>query len=167
MNLIIFQCKKLIPNMLVRLIENFFTLKLWVFKVIMLFVVWFEPAKESAFLLLFLLVTDAITTLWVKLKAKEKINVKSFLKKNMQDITLFFLYILTIHYFQVSYLKETFTAFKLLAGIPIIALLSQIIVNIESLTGIQIATKAKDVLNQVFNSLTKKSVGKDEVNENP
>jgi len=25
---------------------------------------------------------------------------------------------LAIHYFQISYLKETFTAFKLLAGIP-------------------------------------------------
>jgi len=75
----------------------------------------------------------------------------------MQDITLFFLYILTIHYFQVSYLKETFTAFKLLAGIPIIALLSQTIVNIESLTGIAIATKAKEVLNQIFNALTNKS----------
>lgn len=144
-----------------KLIENFFTLKLWFLKLVMLFVVWFEPAKESAFLLLFLILTDGITSIWVKIKNKEKINVKSFLKKNMQDITLFFLYILTIHYFQVSYLKETFTAFKLLAGIPIIALLSQIIVNIESLTGIQIATKAKDILNQVFNSLIKKRSGED------
>lgn len=146
-----------------KLIENFFTLKLWFLKLVMLFVVWFEPAKESAFLLLFLIVTDGITSIWLKIKNKEKINVKTFLKKNMQDITLFFLYILTIHYFQVSYLKETFTAFKLLAGIPIIALLSQIIVNIESLTGIQIATKAKDILNQVFNSLTKRTIPQDEV----
>ncbi len=140
-----------------KLIENFFTLKLWFLKLVMLFVVWFEPAKESAFLLLFLILTDGITSIWVRIKNKEKINVKSFLKKNMQDITLFFLYILTIHYFQVSYLKETFTAFKLLAGIPIIALLSQTIVNIESLTGIAIATKAKEVLNQIFNALTNKS----------
>jgi len=64
----------------------------------------------------------------------------------------------TIHYFQISYLKTTeLTVFKLLSGIPIIALLSQIIVNIESLTGIQIATRAKEVLNGIFNAITKKS----------
>lgn len=122
----------------------------------------YPPAKESAFLLLFLIICDACTTLWVKLKLKERINVKTFLMKVMQDITLFFIYILTIHYFQIAYLKETFTAFKLLAGIPIVALLSQIIVNIEALTGIQIATKAKDMLNNIFNSLVKKGIRRDE-----
>jgi hypothetical protein len=146
---------------LYNMLEHFFNLKLWFIKLLMVFIIWFEPAKESAFLLLFLIICDGFTTLWVKLKLKERFNLKSFLTKIMQDVTLFFLYILTIHYFQVSYLKETFTAFKLLAGIPIVALLSQIIVNIESLTGIQIATKAKNILNDIFTSLTKKAIPKE------
>lgn len=124
----------------------------------MLFIVFFEPASGVVFLLLFLIVVDAITTLWIKIRNKEKINVKSFLMKLMQDITLFFIYILTIHYFQLAYLQETFTAFRLLAGIPIIALLSQIIVNIEGLTGIAIATKAKEQLNSMFSSMFRKVV---------
>jgi|GEM_PF-1141977 hypothetical protein len=139
------------------MLEHFFSLKLWFLKLLTLFFVFFEPATESAFLLLFLIIVDAITSIWIKIKGSEKINVKTFLIKLMQDITLFFLYILTIHYFQVSFLKQTFFAFQLLASIPIIALLSQIIVNIESLTGIAIATKAKEVLNSVFNAITKKS----------
>ncbi|SDJ96538.1 hypothetical protein SAMN04487898_105169 [Pedobacter sp. ok626] len=142
------------------MLDQFFSLKLWFFKLLTLFLVFFEPAKESALLLLFLIVVDAATGIWIKIKSSEKINVKSFLMKVMQDVTLFFIYILTIHYFQVSYLKETFTAFKLLAGIPIIALLSQIIVNVESLTGVQIATKAKNMLNDIFNALTKKAIPK-------
>lgn len=148
------------------MINQLFNLKLWVLKLIAIFIIFFEPAKESALLLLFLIVVDAITTVWIKIRNAEKINVKSFLKKCMQDITLFFLYILTIHYFQIAYLKETFTAFKLLAGIPIIALLSQIIVNIESLTGIKIATKAKEILNNIFNGLTKKSIMEESDDDN-
>lgn len=145
---------------MISMLDHFFSLKLWFLKLLTLFLVFFEPAKESALLLLFLIVVDAITSIWIKLKVNEKINVKGFCIKLMQDITLFFIYILTIHYFQVSYLKETFTAFKLLAGIPIIALLSQIIVNVEVLTGIQIATKAKSMLNDMFNSMTKKGIPK-------
>ncbi|MBE9598734.1 hypothetical protein [Pedobacter sp. MC2016-24] len=144
-----------------NIIEHLFSLKLWVIKIVMLFIVFFEPASGVAFLLLFLIVVDAITTLWIKIRNKEKINVKSFLMKLMQDITLFFIYILTIHYFQVAYLQETFTAFRLLAGIPIIALVSGIIINIEALTGVQIATKAKEILNSIFSSLAKKAVSKD------
>lgn len=146
---------------MITILEHLFSFKLWFLKLLTLFFIFFEPAKESALLLLFLIVVDALTHIWIQINSKQKINVKRFCIKLMQDITLFFIYILTIHYFQVSYLKETFTVFRLLAGIPIIALLSQIIVNIETLTGIKIASKAKNILNDLFSSMTKKSLPKE------
>ncbi|WP_316841360.1 hypothetical protein [Pedobacter gandavensis] len=142
------------------MLESIFTLKAWFIKILALFLVFFEPAQQTAYLLLFLIFMDATTSLWLKIRGKENINVKSFLSKVMQDVTLFFIFLLSIHYFQVAFLQETFTAFKLLASIPIFALLSQIIVNIEKLTGLAIATKTTEILNSMFQSLSAKIITK-------
>lgn len=144
------------------MLDNLFSLKMWFLKLIGLFLIWFEPAKDSALLLVFLIIVDGITDVWVKVEAKEKINIKSFLMKQIKDLTAFMIYILSIHYFQVSYLKETFIIFNVLAGIPIIACLVGIIENVEKLTGISVATKAKKVLNSLFEAISKKGVKTDE-----
>lgn len=140
---------------------NFFSFKSWFLKLMGLFLIWFEPAKDSALLLIFLIIVDGITDIWVKIEAKEKINVKNYLIKQIKDLTAFMIYILSIHYFQVSYLKETFVIFNILAGIPIIAVLVGVIENVEKLTGISVATKAKALLNSLFESISKKGL-KDE-----
>lgn len=145
-----------------KMMDNFFSLKMWFLKLMGLFLVWFEPAKDSALLLIFLIIVDGITDIWVKLEAKEKINVKAYLIKQIKDLTAFMIYILSIHYFQVSYLKETFVIFNILAGIPIIAVLVGVIENVEKLTGISVATKAKALLNSLFEALSKKGVKSDE-----
>lgn len=145
-----------------KMMDNFFSLKMWFLKLMGLFLVWFEPAKDSALLLIFLIIVDGITDIWVKLEAKEKINVKAYLIKQIKDLTAFMIYILSIHYFQVSYLKETFIIFNILAGIPIIAVLVGVIENVEKLTGISVATKAKALLNSLFEAISKKGVKSDE-----
>lgn len=77
------------------------------------------------------------------------------------------IYILSIHYFQVSYLKETFAIFNVLAGIPIIACLVGIIENVEKLTGISVATEAKSILTQLFEMIRAKTLPKKDDEENP
>jgi hypothetical protein len=47
-------------------------------------------------------------------------------------------------------------------GIPLIALISQILVNIEMLAGVLIATKAKGILNQILNYMMKKTIPKED-----
>lgn len=137
--------------------DDLFSLKMWFLKLVGLFLIWFEPAKDSALLLVFLIIVDGITDVWVKLEAKEKFNFKAYLIKQIKDLTAFMIYILSIHYFQVSYLKETFVIFNILAGIPIIAVLVGVIENVEKLTGISVATKAKKILNSLFDAISKKS----------
>lgn len=145
-----------------QLIDLFTTFKLWVLKILALFWIWFEPAKEMSTLLIVLILVDAVTDVWVKIEAKEKVNIKEFLKKQIKDITLFLLYILVIHYFQSAYLKEDLAIFKVMVGIPLIAVLSGVIENIEKLTGISVATKAKELLASVFGKLSDKVTKKDE-----
>jgi len=137
-------------------LSNLFTLKLWFLKIVGLLLIWLEPARQVTGLLIFLVVVDAITTYWVKMSRNERVNLKEFLIKEIKDLTLFLLYILTIHYFQVAYLGETMAVFKLLAGIPIIALLSGVVENIESLTGISVATKFKEIITGIFGKLNDK-----------
>lgn len=147
--------------LLFKMFTNFFSFKSWFLKLIGLFFVWFEPAKDSALLLIFLIIVDGITDIWAKIEAKQKINFKDYLIKQIKDLTAFMIYILSIHYFQVSYLKETFVIFNVLAGIPIIACLVGIIENVENITGISVATKAKKILNSLLESISKKGL-KDE-----
>ncbi|WP_432714796.1 hypothetical protein [Pedobacter sp.] len=137
-------------------LSNLLSLKLWFLKIIGLFLIWVEPARQITGLLIFLIVVDAITTIWLKIDRNERINLKEFLIKQIKDVTLFLLYILTIHYFQVAYLGETMGVFKILAGIPIIALLSGIVENIESLTGLSVATKFKEIVTGIFGKLNDK-----------
>ena len=144
------------------LIEFFFSAKFWFLKLLGVFLIWVEPAKELSIMLIVFVIIDAITDLWVAIDRKEKIFIKEFLIKRIKDITLFLLYILTIHYFQISYLKEEFAIFKVMAGIPLIALLSGIVENIESLTGIKVATQVKELLGSIFNNLKDKAIGKKE-----
>ena len=147
------------------MMEQLISFKFWVLKLIALFFLWFEPAKSSALLLIFLIIVDAITDVWVKVEAKEKINLKAYLIKLVKDLTAFLIYILSIHYFQVSYLKETFAIFNVMAGIPIIACLVGIIENVEKLTGISVATKAKAILTQLFDLISTKAMPKNDDNE--
>jgi len=142
------------------MLQQLFSFKLWLIKLIGLFVLWFEPARDSALLLIFLIIVDAVTDVWVKLEAKEQINIKDYLIKLIKDLTAFLIYILSIHYFQVSYLKETFAIFNVLAGIPIIACLVGIIENVEKITGISVATKAKNILTQLFDLISTKALPK-------
>ena len=148
-----------------KMLEQLFSFKLWFLKLLGLFILWFEPAKDSALLLIFLIIVDGITTLWVKIEGGEKVRLKEFLIKQVKDLTAFMIYILSIHYFQVSYLKETFVVFNLLAGIPIIACLIQIVENVEKLTGISVATKAKSVLLQLLDAIGAKALPKKEGSE--
>jgi len=145
--------------------DQLISFKFWVLKLITLFVLWFEPARDSALLLIFLIIVDAVTDVWVKLEANEKINIKDYLIKLIKDLTAFLIYILSIHYFQVSYLKETFAIFNVMAGIPIIACLVGIIENVEKLTGISVATKAKAILTQLFDLISTKAMPKNDDNE--
>ena len=139
-----------------------FSLKSWFLKIVALFMVWFEPAKELSIMLIVFVLIDAALDVWVKLDKRVKIIWKAFLIKQMRDITLFLIYILVIHYFQVSYLKEEMMVFKLLVGIPLVALLSGIVTNIEALTGIQVATQVKEVLVSIFSALKNKAIKKEE-----
>jgi hypothetical protein len=143
-------------KMLQNIIELFTTAKFWFIKLLGLFLVWFEPARELSTMLIVLIVIDAITDLWVKIDAKEKINIKEFLLKQIKDITLMLIYILVIHYFQQGYLKETIAVFKLMVGIPLLAVIFGIIDNIEKLSGIPIGAKAKELLSSIFGKLTDK-----------
>ncbi|RYY00393.1 hypothetical protein EON78_01295, partial [bacterium] len=77
-----------------------FSLKSWLLKIVALFMVWFEPAKELSIMLVVFVLIDAALDVWVKLDKKIKIVWKAFLIKQMRDITLFLIYILVIHYFQ-------------------------------------------------------------------
>ena len=145
--------------------DQLISFKFWVLKLITLFVLWFEPARDSALLLIFLIIVDAVTDVWVKIEAREKINIKDYLIKLIKDLTAFLIYILSIHYFQVSYLKETFAIFNVMAGIPIIACLVGIIENVEKLTGISVATKAKAILTQLFDLISTKAMPKNDDSE--
>lgn len=151
--------------LLSKMWEQVISLKYWFLKLVGLFVLWFEPAKDSALLLIFLIIVDGVTSIWVKLEAKEKINFKQFLIRQIKDLTAFMIYILSIHYFQVSYLKETFTIFNVLAGIPIIACLVGIIENVEKITHISVATKAKALLTSLFDSISSKAITKKDDDE--
>lgn len=137
-------------------LSNLTTLKLWFVKIVGLLIIWFEPARDVTGLLLFLIAVDAITSFWLKKDRGERIISKEFLMKLTKEVMLFLLYILTIHYFQVAYLGETMGVFKLLAGIPIIALLSGIVENIEALTGLSIATQFKSIVTGLFQRLNSK-----------
>lgn len=142
--------------------DNLISLKYWFIKIVTFFVIWFEPAKELSILLIVLIIIDAVTDVWVAIEAKQKINIKTTLKKVIKDVTLFLLYILVIHYFQTSYLKEDLPIFKVMVGIPLLAVLSGIIENIEKLTGISVATKAKELLTSIFGKLSDKVTEKKE-----
>lgn len=145
-----------------HLFNALFSLKSWFLKVVALFMVWFEPAKELAVMLIVFVLVDAVLDVWVKIDKKVKIVWKAFLIKQIRDITLFLLYILVIHYFQVSYLKEEMMVFKLLVGIPLVALLTGIVTNIEALTGIKVATQIKEVLDNILGALKSKAIKKED-----
>jgi hypothetical protein len=145
-----------------HLFNALFSLKSWLLKVLALFMVWFEPAKELALMLVVFVLIDAVLDVWVKIDKKIKIVWKAFLIKQIRDITLFLLYILVIHYFQVSYLKEEMMVFKLLVGIPLVALLSGIVTNIETLTGITVATQVKELLTSIIAGLKNKAIKKED-----
>jgi phage-related holin len=147
------------------MLESLFNLKMWFLKLVTMFFIWFQPAKESALLLIFLIIVDGLTDIWVKLEAKEKFSLKALLVKQIKDLSAFLIYILSIYYFQVAYLKQTFMIFNILAGIPIIACLVGIIENVEKITGISVASKAKAVIMNVFDALTLKATGKKESEE--
>jgi len=148
--------------MLEHLSDFFFSAKLWFLKLIGLFLVWFEPARELSLMLIIFVVIDGLLDVWVAIDSKQKLNFKEFLIKKIKDVTLFLVYILVIHYFQVSYLKEELAVFKVMVGIPLIALLSGIVENIESLTGIKVATEVKELLSSIFSKLKDKATKKDE-----
>lgn len=143
-------------------LSNLTTLKLWFIKIVGLLIIWFEPARDVTGLLLFLIAMDAVTSFWLKKDRGERIVIKEFLMKLIKEVTLFLLYILTIHYFQVAYLGETMGVFKLLAGIPIIALLCGIVENIEALTGLSIATQFKFIVTGIFDKMKNKVTARDD-----
>lgn len=138
-------------------------LKYWFLKLLGLFLIWFEPAKEGALILIFLIVVDAILDVWVKIESKQKISLKAILMKEIKDITVMLMYVLVIHYFQVAFLKETFAVFKLMLAIPVFALVSGIATSAEKLTGIPIMAKVNELLSSIFNAMSSKiTVKKDE-----
>jgi len=147
--------------MLQQITSLFTTLKLWFLQIVGIFLIWFEPARELAIMLVVFVIIDAILDVWVCIDKKEKINFKAFLIKQIKDVTLFLIYILVIHYFQTSYLKEDLAIFKLMVGIPLVALFSGIVENIEHLTGIKVATQAKEIVSNVFGTLKSKIEQKD------
>lgn len=149
-----------------QIISLFASFKVWLLQLIGLFIIWFEPARELAIMLVVFVLVDAVLDIWVAVDKQEKMNFKAFLTKKIKDITLFLIYILVIHYFQTSYLKEDLTIFKLMVGIPLVALFSGIVENIEHLTGIKVATQTKEVLTNVFGKLSQKIIDKkDDINQ--
>lgn len=134
--------------------------QLWGLKLSSIFLIWFAPANETLLLLIFFVIIDCITGIWVAVEKGVGFKSKG-LVPTIKKIILYFIYCIVCHSFQIHFLKDSFQIFQVLLAIPIIRELTSIVENIESLTGINVAKQFKDILSGLFSKLGSKSIDKE------
>lgn len=102
----------------------------WLFKLLTIAFIWFAPAMESFFLLMFLVVGDTVTGIFKAIKNGETYTSKG-LVPTIKKLGLYALLTVVFHSLQVNHLKDTIQAFNVLMSIPIIREVTSIAENIE------------------------------------
>ncbi len=136
------------------IISNWANLKYWFLKVLALLGVWFAPAVTTAYFLLLLISIDTVTGIIKSKSSGIEFSFKKLLVPFMKKFSGYAFFLITAHAFQVDFLMDDFHLFKWLMYIPVVTEITSISSNIESYTGIKIATKVKEVLNSLFSKFS-------------
>jgi len=128
----------------------------WFIKLIIFLFSWFMPSLEASLLLLGLVAIDFGTGVWASVNAGNRFSSKA-MQGTITKVGAYMIFIISIHSFQIHFVKtEDIDVFRLLIALPIIRELTSIIENVEKLTGVNMATQAKEILLGFFTKLKKK-----------